>query len=415
MVLKENVYNIRKNKRLYFILPTEIVVDKDIDFSTFSVAIIVHLFYLHDVDKYKRYLADIPEDIDIYIVSSVPEVLDLFSESRYIRIQKENRGRDVSALLVSCKNIINKYDYVCFIHDKKEKDERIASDVKQWNESLWTNTIANENYIRNVLGVLNRNSSIGILAPPEPASWAWDIWGEMFWQNNYENTKKFCDDLSLDYSIDPHIPPITIGTVLWFKSKALEKMFAIEWKYEDFMCEPLPNDGTNSHAIERSFAYFAQDAGYETGTILTKNYAEMQIALLSHGMGKALSVFRKVWGFNSLEVLERFEQEITDNSKLAQFLDANNNDIYMYGAGKVGRDCLRVIRRLGCEPKAVLVSQKQGQQDTMDHLPIIGINEVDIDKSYGIVVSVGLGLQAEVVKLLKSRGINNYICFLENR
>lgn len=31
----------------------------------------------------------------------------------------ENRGRDVSALLVGTKDFIMDYDYVCFVHDKK--------------------------------------------------------------------------------------------------------------------------------------------------------------------------------------------------------------------------------------------------------------------------------------------------------
>lgn len=31
----------------------------------------------------------------------------------------QNRGRDVSALLVATKKFIMNYDYVCFMHDKK--------------------------------------------------------------------------------------------------------------------------------------------------------------------------------------------------------------------------------------------------------------------------------------------------------
>ncbi|WP_353937923.1 rhamnan synthesis F family protein, partial [Parabacteroides goldsteinii] len=31
----------------------------------------------------------------------------------------ENRGRDVSALLVGCAPYISDYKYVCFVHDKK--------------------------------------------------------------------------------------------------------------------------------------------------------------------------------------------------------------------------------------------------------------------------------------------------------
>jgi hypothetical protein len=52
-------------------------------------------------------------------------------------ILKQNRGRDVSSLLVACKEYVFKYEYLCFIHDKK---------------STW----------------LDEGVDLGLLVPPEP-------------------------------------------------------------------------------------------------------------------------------------------------------------------------------------------------------------------------------------------------------
>ena len=57
---------------------------------------------------------------------------------------------------------------------------------------------------------------------------------------------------------------MAVGTVYWSRVDALRKLFEYEWKYEDFDMEPLAEDGTLSHAIERILEFVARDAGYES-------------------------------------------------------------------------------------------------------------------------------------------------------
>ena len=72
--------------------------------------------------------------------------------------------------------------------------------------------------------------------------------------------------------------------MFWAKTDALKKLFEHGWKYEDFPEEPLPIDGTISHAIERVLGYVAQDAGYKTGVIMTDKIAAQLLVRVQSDM-----------------------------------------------------------------------------------------------------------------------------------
>ena len=68
-------------------------------------------------------------------------------------------------------------------------------------------------------------------------------------------------------------PIAPFGSVFWFRVKALEPLFARGWQHEDFPEEPMPQDGTISHAIERIYPFVAQSEGYYPAVVMSANYA----------------------------------------------------------------------------------------------------------------------------------------------
>lgn len=69
------------------------------------------------------------------------------------------------------------------------------------------------------------------------------------------------------------MPIAPFGSVFWFRVKALAPLFDHGWKHEDFPPEPLPQDGTISHAIERIYPFVAQGAGYYPAQAMSADYA----------------------------------------------------------------------------------------------------------------------------------------------
>ena len=111
----ENVWNIRKNKELYYILPEKEIAASGINYV--DVAIIAYVYYENTVRKYLEYLNIIPDEMAIYLISSNENVLKelaLFAQNKKnaLVIKKINRGRDVSALVITGNEIFQK----CEVH-----------------------------------------------------------------------------------------------------------------------------------------------------------------------------------------------------------------------------------------------------------------------------------------------------------
>ena len=106
-----------------------------------SAAVIIYLYYVDTVKNYISYIETVPKEYDIYIVSSNEIVLKkaqgFLVEREAVCILKENRGRDISAVLIAAAPVLKKYDRVCFIHDKSANAEYLEKDTAFWIYNLW--------------------------------------------------------------------------------------------------------------------------------------------------------------------------------------------------------------------------------------------------------------------------------------
>ena len=187
----------------------------------------------------------------------------------------ENQGRDVGAFLCDLAPQLRDYDYACFMHDKKAIQTRPGSVGASFGYVCNENVCKNTAHVLNVLCEFEKDPYLGILCPPYPTH------GLYFmnmcsggWGPNFENTKKLMKDLGIDVPVSGEKSPIApYGSVLWFRPKALEPLFDHGWQHSDFPPEPLPQDGTISHAIERIYPFVAQSAGYYPAVVMSKSYA----------------------------------------------------------------------------------------------------------------------------------------------
>ncbi len=89
-------------------------------------AIFAYLYYSDLIEESLEYINHVPNDFDIYIASDTEEKLCTIREqmervrdkARIHLLLHENKGRDLSALLVLFKPYVMQYDLICFVHDK---------------------------------------------------------------------------------------------------------------------------------------------------------------------------------------------------------------------------------------------------------------------------------------------------------
>ena len=131
----------------YRIIPDSRRVETEVDIRKVRAAVLAHLFYEDQVEYSKRYLDRLPDGIDCIILSAKEEILAQFPSDRYIKIKKENKGRDISALLVAAREAIFQYQYICFVHDKREKSPDDREFVELWRKNLWDNMLQSPEYV----------------------------------------------------------------------------------------------------------------------------------------------------------------------------------------------------------------------------------------------------------------------------
>ena len=164
----------RINDGLIFFLSKEGHADDKINEMLEKSVIVINLFYESTLEFYFEYINNLPDNIDVCIISSKDEVLAkskiINTHKRTTYYHKQNRGRDYSAIFVELRDVIRKYDYFCFLHDKKELeqiDDNYSSEGIYTIDNLWGNMIATKGYIYNVMELFSKHPDIGIMLPPE--------------------------------------------------------------------------------------------------------------------------------------------------------------------------------------------------------------------------------------------------------
>ncbi len=254
-----------------------------------KIALVMHLYFMDLLEESYHYASAMSAGCDIYLTTTSAEKKEAIEA--YFRklqghkitvIQVENRGRDVSAILIGTRDFIMDYDYVCFAHDKKVTQLIPYCKGAGFSYKCFENVLKNENFVTQVIDIFEKNPRLGMLMPPPPNhSDYYPILGRE-WGENFENTKQLLEKLNIKVPLNPKKEPISpLGSIFWCRPKALKPLFSYDWKYEDFPEEPLAVNGTISHAIERARGYIAQHEGYYPGWILSDQFAKIELTNLT--------------------------------------------------------------------------------------------------------------------------------------
>ncbi|MDE6055398.1 MAG: rhamnan synthesis F family protein [Lachnospiraceae bacterium] len=376
-----------------------------------DTAIAVNLFYEDTLQRYFEYLDRVPSSIEICIYTSNERAWEKISQyadgrENVFCLKKENRGRDISAFLVAFKRTALKKKFLCFLHDKKQKTLLLKEDTDYWIENLWDNTIHSETYINNILGLL-MGGKIGILTPPIPFGERLTHWYTNRWRDdNFKLAEELAARLGLQCDIDRQKMPVTLGSVFWCRTKAITKLLEYDWKYEDFRDEPLPDDGTISHAIERIFAYVAQDAGYSTEWIMSSRYAGRLILSAQMQMAETYQMTGKNFGVRSLTELRRLDRQ----RKAIEKICSECKTVYLYGAGGEGRRFVFLMNFWKLQVDGFVVTRRETAHDMFLGIPVYEFDRIIADETVGVIITVGLKFCDEIEEIVKKReGVRYYV------
>lgn len=263
-----------------------------------KVAVIFHSYYIDILEKYLHNIESFPDGSDFYFTTDTVEKREALMaqmapyEGRFqieFRLV-ENRGRDVSALLVACRDVVleGNYDLICFMHDKKGIGDIATSKYScigdAFSDCCFENIAPTSNYVNNVIELFEKNPRLGIAVPPPPmyANYYKVIGGGWAAKETYLKAEQLLRELNLPVPMDDKKPPVApYGSVFWFRPDALLPLFKKQWKYDDFDREPMQSDSTILSAIERLHSLIAQGMGYYPMVIMSSRYAEQEVTQMT--------------------------------------------------------------------------------------------------------------------------------------
>lgn len=252
------------------------------------VAVCVHVYYVDMMEEILELCRRVPGSFD-FIATTDTEVKakaiqkSCVREKRIknviIRVMPQNRGRDMSSLFITCRDLFleDRYDLVCRLHTKKSPQVDTArSNI--FKRHMFENLLSSEGYAENVLDMFEDSPWIGLAIPPA-IHISYSALG-MGWFANKPMAVEYGAKLGLKIKFDDHTPVAAYGTMFWFRPKALRKLFEYEWSYDQFNPEPDHIDGGLAHVLERLIAYVAQDEGYLVQQIMSADQASFSYAML---------------------------------------------------------------------------------------------------------------------------------------
>lgn len=228
-----------------------------------KVALHLHLHYPEQADFLIRALGKARQKPDLFI--------SVTSEEGGVRVERmlekyrvkcheievfPNRGRDLGPFLTGFRESLLNYDVLGHFHTKGSK--HAPSDfVKRWNAFLSENLIGRRGQLMDaILERMNAEPKIGIVYPDDPM-----IWG---WFENYTMGKTLLEKLGLAIQKENTFFNYPAGSMFWARTAALKPLFDLGLRWEDYPEEPISQDGTILHAIERLFGIIPEQIGYRT-------------------------------------------------------------------------------------------------------------------------------------------------------
>jgi FMN phosphatase YigB (HAD superfamily) len=224
-----------------------------------KIAICLHVFYADFVEKFASCLTNFPCHVDVFVAVSTDEIKqkvekvfkDIANVQQLKVVVAPNRGRNFGPLLVEFGKELLEYDLMCHVHSKKSLYS--GREQTQWFDYLNQFLFKDLHVVSCLLRLFDENPELGIYYPT--SFWMMPSWVN-HWTCNRPFAQEFVDEWELNTT--ENFINYPVGGMFWARPKALKQLLEKEFTYENFPEEPLPNDGSWLHALERTLGLLAE-------------------------------------------------------------------------------------------------------------------------------------------------------------
>ena len=237
------------------------------EFQGMTVAVHLHLFYEDLLTKFCFYLNNIHVKYDLYI--STPDIANIEEEKikekvrtlthlgKLTIVRTPNRGRDIGPLICTFGKDLSQYDVILHLHTKKSKHNKKSGEA--WCSHMLNHLLFSKDMVFNILHVL-QNDVAFVCSSDYIIDTSSSHWGK-----NKKKAKELIERCKVNLDIDKDYPIVEFpaGMFFWARGDNMRKMLTLPLQYDDFPEEPIPDDGTIAHALERLTFILGDDDAYK--------------------------------------------------------------------------------------------------------------------------------------------------------
>jgi glycosyltransferase involved in cell wall biosynthesis len=173
--------------------------------------------------------------------------------------QVPNRGRDIGPFVTALgESILENYDLIGHLHSKRSLrlSDRLIGE--RWRGFMWQNLVGGQDPMMDVaIDRMMKKPTLGLVFPDEPHLSDWD--------HNLPIAEQLARRMGMRLPLQPFFD-FPVGTMFWARSAALGPLFKLGLTWDDYPQEPVPEDGTILHALERLLPFVARHTGYSYAT-----------------------------------------------------------------------------------------------------------------------------------------------------
>lgn len=256
----------------------------------------IHCYYEDMIDELMGYAERLPCERHVVVTtdteqkkSYIKAALARRGESSYeVRVTESNAGRDVSAFLLGCADLLrdDSFDIVVKLHSKRSpQDGAVAGGW--FKRHLFGNLLHSENYAANVVNLFAERPEIGMVIPPI-IHIGFPTLGKS-WYLNKAPAERLCRKLGITTPLDESTPLSAYGSMFIARPRALRTLVDAGLTWADFDDEAY-GDGSLAHVLERLFTYSSLGAGMPVYTVQSTelasiNYPSLEFKLQNFSQG----------------------------------------------------------------------------------------------------------------------------------
>jgi lipopolysaccharide biosynthesis protein len=222
-----------------------------------SIAIVLHLYYPDLWIEMREAIERIRQPFDLF-VSLVkgssehmrPRIKQAFPNAHVFDF--ENRGRDIGPFLVLLQSgLLFQYELICKLHTKRSPHRE---DGSEWRGALISGVLGNPTQIDHIVSSFRSDPDIGMVVADG------NIYrGHHHWASNEPILAKLLSRIGISPDVRDRAFPG--GSIFWIRPLLLRTLEGAGIRIEDFEPEPVQEDGSLPHAVERMFGLICEDAG----------------------------------------------------------------------------------------------------------------------------------------------------------